>query len=197
MRSNSRPAVVATITAGMAVLGALIVGQPVFAQTGTGSTVVTYKPLPKISIRGGVYFPVNTVIRHNVGDTMVAAGADYVINRQGASTAWYGSVDYIDRSSGGYKLQLVPITFGMLHYSDVTASTRTYAGWGIGAYPVDQEIPDYTGATEVRHTTLFGGYLNLGMEFPQNIFIDARYHITTTVGSANPGGLELTAGIRF
>jgi len=198
MRNVLRPRVVAALAAGAAVAVCLIAGQSANAQTtGTGSTIVTYKPLPRASIRAGVYLPVNSRIKHSVGTTLYCGGVDYVMSREGASTNWYLSADIIDKSSGQYELQMFPITYGMLHYSNVTSATRTYAGWGVGAYITSQVVADSVGFTESNHTTLFGGYFNLGIETKDNVFLDARYHITTSTGSANSGGLEVTAGVRF
>lgn len=153
--------------------------------------------LPDLSIRLGAYFPQNERLKSNVGNTMFAGGADYVLARQGASDESIVSLDFIDRSSGSNQLRMVPLTFGGLHYMDVKAAQRTYIGYGVGAYFTNVEVPDSVGFEETNHTTLYGGYINAGIEFEDNIFLDARYHFTQAVGSTNPSGLEITAGARF
>jgi len=193
MRTFSRPQ--ALLTAGLAVAAAMAVCQPVRAQQ--GSTIVTFKPLPKFSIRAGGYFPANSTVRKNVGSVLFAGGVDWVVSRQGASTNSFISADIIDRSSGPNQLRMIPVTYGTLHYSNVASRTRTYVGWGVGVYFTDLNVPNSIGIQESHNETLFGGYLNLGIETQDNIFLDARYHITTTSGPANPGGLEATVGVRF
>jgi len=173
----------------------MVAVQPVRAQQ--GSTIVTFKPLPKFSIRAGGYFPANSTIPKNVGSALFAGGVDWVISRQGASTNSFISADFVDRSSSSNQLRMVPVTYGTLHYSNVAATTRTYAGWGVGVYFTSLNVPNRIGIQESHNDTLFGGYLNLGVEMQDNIFVDARYHITTTSGPANPGGLEATVGVRF
>jgi hypothetical protein len=195
MRTFSRPRVLATVTAGFAIAAAMAACQPARAQQ--GSTIVTYKPLPKFSVRVGGYFPANSTVRKNVGSAMFCCGVDWVVSRQGASTNSFISADIIDRTSGANQLRMIPVTYGSLHYSNVASNTRTYAGWGLGVYFTSLNVPNNIGFQETHNETLFGGYLNLGVETQDNLFLDLRYHITTTSGPANPGGLEATAGIRF
>jgi hypothetical protein len=181
-------------SAGVSV-AAMLAAVPANAQSPSG--LPTVKPLPDFSARLGAYFPMNSRLKQNVGNTAFAGGVDYVLSRTGASDESTVSVDYIDRTSGGNQLRMVPVTFGGLHYMDVKAEQRTYVGYGVGAYFVNVSIPNSVGFQETNHTTLYGGYINAGIEFPENVFLDARYHFTQAVGSTNPSGLEVTAGVRF
>ncbi len=197
MRIFSRPGVFATLAAAAVSAFVLGAGPAAMAQGNNINSGVTYKSLPKGSVRLGGYFPLNSRIRKNVGNTEFAGGVDWIISRQGASTNTYLSADYIDRSDGPNQLRLIPVTWGYLHYKDVAAATRTYSGFGLGVYFVNQDIPDSVGFRERNHTLAYGGYLNAGVEFQDNVFVDLRLHLTTSIGSANPGGAEVTAGARF
>ena len=157
----------------------------------------TFSKLPSLSVRLGAYFPQNERIKKNVGNTQFVAGVDYVLSRNGSSDLSIVSVDYMDRTSGANQLRMIPLTFGGMHYMDVKAETRTYIGYGVGAYFTNVSVPNSVGFQETNHTTLYGGYINAGIEMQGNVFFDARYHITQAVGSTNPGGLEVTAGARF
>jgi len=183
------------LSVGVAAATILAVGSPSAKAADNG--LPTVNKLPSLSVRLGAFFPMNQRLKRSVGNTGFSAGADYVLSRQGASDQSIVSVGYIDRTSGANKLKMIPLTFGGLHYMDVKAEQRTYVGYGVGAYFTNVSVPDSVGFQETNHTTLYGGYINAGIEFPGNVFLDARYHFVQSVGSTNPSGIEITAGARF
>jgi hypothetical protein len=196
MRNISRPRLIATVSAGATVATLFMAAAlPATADNSTG--LPSFKPLPAFSARVGAYFPTNDRLKKNVGNTLIVGGIDYVLSRQGPSDESIISVDYIDRSNGSNHLQMVPITIGGIHYMDVKATTRNYIGYGVGAYITSVSVPNSVGFQESNHTTLYGGYINAGIEFTDNVFLDGRYHFTQAVGSTNPSGFEVTAGVRF
>lgn len=181
------------LTVGVAAVTILAAGHSAKADAG----LPAFNRLPSLSVRLGAYFPSNQRLKTNVGNTAFDAGVDYVLARQGSSDLSIVSIGYVDKTAGANKLQLVPLTFGGIHYMDVKADQRTYIGYGVGAYFTSINVPDSIGNPERDHSTLYGGYINAGIEFPGNVFLDARYHFTQAIGSTNPGGLEITAGARF
>lgn len=195
MRNLSRPRVLSTLAAGAAVAVLLSGAHSANAQATQG--LPSSKPLPSFAIRAGAYFPQNQLMKTDVGNTMIAGGADAVLDHFGPSDLSIVSLDYIDRQSSPNHLQMIPLTFGGIHYMDVKAQRREYIGYGVGAYFTSTEVTDRVGFQESYHTTLYGGYLNAGYEFNDYLFVDARYHFVQAVGPTNPGGLEVTAGVRF
>lgn len=153
---------------------------------------------PVADVRIGAYLPQNNTIKRQIGNAIPDAGVDYYLNHSGATGRSIISVDYIDRGSGDHKLQMVPVTFGQTTYQYSNGNySKVYYGYGVGAYFVNQDITDSIGNRETNHTTLFGGYINLGADLDKDFFLDARYHFTSSAGSANPGGLQLSVGVRF
>jgi hypothetical protein len=153
---------------------------------------------PIADVRLGAYLPQNSRIKSQIGNTIPEGGVDYYLGHASAGARSIVSVDYIDRGSGDHKLQMIPVTFGQTNYQYANGTySKVYYGYGVGAYFVNQDITDALGNRETNHTTLFGGYINIGTDLNQDFFLDARYHFTSSAGSANPGGLQLAVGVRF
>src|ERR1700722_1551789 len=114
MPSISRPSFIAVVSATIAIT-AVLLAVPVKVQT---TVLPTARPLPQADVRLGAYFPLNSAIKSAVSEALPAAGVDYFLNHEGTNTFNMISVDVIDRSSGQSQLQLIPVTYGMIHYSD-------------------------------------------------------------------------------
>ena len=195
MRTNMLPGTKFALVIGLAASAFVCAGaRPVSAQNDL--TPLTTEP--KAALRIGAYLPSNKAIKRQIGQALPNAGFDYYISRNGAGGHNIVSIDYMERGSGNHHLQMIPVTFGQTNhqYNDGQYS-KTYFGYGVGAYFTTLDITDSLGFDQRNHTTLFGGYINLGADLSDSLFLDARYHITSSAGSANPGGLQVTVGVRF
>jgi hypothetical protein len=194
MRIFLRPQVVATLAAIVAGVCLLCADQPVSAQT---SVYPQNKTLTDSDVRLGVELPLNSNIKKNIGTTLYAIGGDHVLRRSGTSDLEVLSADYMTRSAGSDRIQLIPIAFGVQHIQNATAAEQSYFGLGVEAAPTTLHIPDRTGVVQSYHTTLYGAYLRAGMQLGQNVILDARYHFLQDVHGVNPSGPELTVGMQF
>jgi hypothetical protein len=171
-----------------------VAGRPAAAQTASDTT----KP-DRFAIRLGAYFPTNTKIKSQVDSTFPAGGVDFTLHQIGPNERTIASIDFMDRDNHGAKEELIPLTLGQQWYETDKAQRHSdlYFGFGLGAYFANVDVNDDQGFPHTNNQTLFGGYVNAGLDIYDGIFIDARFHMTNTEGPANPGGLELAAGYRF
>jgi outer membrane protein W len=168
------------------------------ARPAQAQTVLPDAKSPTIgAIRGGVYFPFNSTVKTNVGKTFYGGGIDYTFQQKANISRTNLSVDYIERSSGGNDIRIIPVTFSEFALQSGQSGIRPYYGIGVGAYFIRQNIPDSIGNRENTNATALGGFLAAGLDLPDNLLIEARYHIIQKEGSANASGLQVTAGIRF
>ena len=163
-----------------------------------------YEPLPDgakqnrpISLRVGAYFPTSSRARRDVGQTLPSVGVDYALHQESATSSTFISLDYIDRSSAGNELRIVPLTYGLHYIQDTNAKNATYVGFGVGAYFTNITVTNDTGSHDSHSDVLYGGFVNAGVNIGATSFLDLRYHFTTTSGSVNPGGAQLSVGFRF
>jgi hypothetical protein len=194
MRTNLQPATKLALAFGLAASAFAFAGarsaiaQSAYQSSQTDSTA---------DIRLGAYFPSNSTIKSEVTNTIADGGIDFYLNHN-AGQKDIVSVDYIDHGSAGHRLQIVPVTFGQQNYQYSGGFYgHSYYGYGVGAYFVNQDIIDPFGFRETHHTALYGGYINIGDDIARGLFVDVRYHFTSSTGTANPGGLEVTGGFRF
>ena len=184
------------ITLTLSILAAVMMAglKPVAAQENHGLV----KELDS-TVRLGGYLPSNHTIKTAVGDVILCGGIDHVIQHNSSVQSSIVSVDYIDKSNGNYGLRVIPVTFGQIttQQTEDLSKSKIYFGYGVGVYFTKQNIPNAIGELESKNSILYGGYLNVGFRVNQVFVIDARYHAMTTNGSANAGGLELTAGVNF
>jgi hypothetical protein len=149
-------------------------------------------------IRAGALFSTNNAVETKVGRQLPAAGVDVVIKHDTTNTNLVVSADFIDHSSNGSHLQVIPVTIWQQIFSGNSRDvTRTYTEYGAGLYFVNQSLPDSSGNQKSSNQTAFGGFLGFGVDVTNNIFIDARYHAVTDVNSISASGLEVTGGYRF
>lgn len=152
---------------------------------------------PIVTVRGGVYFPFNARLKSNSGKTFYGAGLDYTIQQQLGQSRTELSVDYIERSSGGNTIRIIPVTVGQFTLRAGQNGIRPYLGIGAGVYFVHEQLPNDSGVQENTNKAAIGGYIGAGLDFPSNLLVEARYHIIQNVGTYNVSGLQLMAGIRF
>lgn len=153
------------------------------------------------AVRGGAYFPFNSTTKRSVGKTWASGGLDYVFQQKAGLSRTVLSVDYIERSSGGNTIRLIPVTIGQFTLQGAgegqNNNVRPYLGIGVGAYFVHQALPDNQLGSTRNDTTTIGGYLGAGLDISSNFLVEARYHILPKVGGINSSGLQITAGVRF
>src|ERR1700722_17145362 len=83
----------------------LITGRPVAAQQSVPSNTA---PQLDGDIRAGALFTTNDAIENHVGRQLPAAGVDVVIKHDNITTNLIASADFIDHSSNGNHLQVIP-----------------------------------------------------------------------------------------
>ncbi len=159
------------------------------------------KSPPVAAVRLGAYFPFNRTAKNFVGKTWAGGGLDYAFQQKPGLSRTLLSVDYIERSSGGSTIRLIPVTIGQFQLQGAgegqNNNVRPYLGIGVGAYFVHQNLPQTDGTMHSNDTTTIGGYLGAGLDISSNFLVEARYHILPKVGGVNSTGLQLTAGVRF
>ncbi len=157
------------------------------------------------AVRGGAYFPFNRTTKNAVGKTWGGGGLDYAFQQKPGLSRTVLSVDYIERSSGGNTIRLIPVTIGQFTLQGAgqgqNNNVRPYLGIGVGAYFVHQTVPAALPTAQVttqsNNTTTIGGYLGAGLDISSNFLVEARYHILPKIGGINSSGLQITAGVRF
>jgi outer membrane protein W len=195
MRIHPRLRTVAlSAAAASGVLTLLAAARPAAAQTEL-PTASDNQPIA--ALRGGVYFPFNSNLKNNGGKTLYSGGLDYVIQHKVGQNRTELSVDYIERSSGGHDIRIIPVTIGSFTLQSGQNGVRPYVGVGVGAYFVHQNLPDDSGVNQNSNKVAIGGYIGAGLDLPSNFLVEARYHILQRVGTYNSDGLEVMAGIRF
>jgi hypothetical protein len=194
MRIANQTRVGVTLACTLLTAISVIAGCPVGAQENHGVVKVLNQ-----TVRLGAFLPSNSAVKGNIGNTLLCGGIDFTVQRPSAVQRAIVSIDYIDKSASNYHLQCVPVTYGQVtsnQSADLT-KTNTYFGYGLGLYFTQIAVPDGTGFTQTNSKTLYGGYLNAGVNLTQTISLDVRYHATTSTHAGDPSGLELTAGLSF
>lgn len=152
---------------------------------------------PVAIVRAGAFLPFNSQMKDNVGKIFYGGGLDYIIHREPTVSRTEVSVDYIERSSGGNDARIIPLTIGQFMLHGSSGEVTPYLGFGAGAYFIHQSGLDASGARENDNKTAIGGYIAAGLDLPDNLIVEARYHIIQKVGLYNSSGLQLMAGIKF
>lgn len=156
------------------------------------------KKPPIGTIRLGAYFPFNARAKDAIGKTWYGGGLDYTFQQTPGVSRTNLSLDYIERSSGGNTLRLIPVTVSQFtEHGDATTTVRPYFGIGGGVYFIHQNAPNSIGFQENKNATSLGGFVAAGLDLPSNFLIEGRYHIVSKVGDINSSGLQVMAGLRF
>jgi hypothetical protein len=152
------------------------------------------------AIRLGAYIPVNSNTQQTYGRYYWAGGLDYYFQQNGVDQRSNFSVDYTSYTDGNNYLRIIPVTVGQQSILPARGrGVRPYVGYGIGAYFVHVKNPSNPsfGASDTVNSTVYGGYMQAGLDLTDNLFVDARYHIVSPVKNVNTDSFELTAGVRF
>ena len=149
-------------------------------------------------IRIGLYYLYDNTTRDTIGTTIPDVGLDYTLESVPGIYRTNIGVDYIDRSSNGLQLQIIPVTISEQYYHTVGGTNFTpYGEAGLGAYFVRLTEPNNTSLTSPHSETSLGGFIGLGVDLTSSVFLDARYNLIGNIQGQNPSGIEFTGGIRF
>ena len=98
-------------------------------------------------------------------------------------------------SDDGRKLRMIPVTIGKVFAPPNPAGRITgnvYFGAGVGAYFLRA-----SGDGDSESKTRPGAYAAAGYQFPNEFFVEAKYHVVGSVGGVSPRGLALMLGRQF
>ena len=171
----------------VAALGAALIPAQTAEAQGTGI-------LP-VRVKIGALLPTQSDTRDRVGDIIPAAELDLRIPKlfSGGKGGTYASIGYQDR--GG--LRTIPITLSRT-FSPVNplkvATGNPYFGLGAGVYLLQGD----NGIGGSQSKTTFGGFAQIGYQFPAPYFIEAKYQLTASKADGlSPNGLLLFVGRKF
>lgn len=174
------------IPAAFALGAALIPSQTAHAQ-GVG--------LLPLRVKIGASLPTQSETKDRAGDIIPAAELDLRIPRlfSGGNGSTYASIGYQDR--GG--LRTIPITLSRT-FSPVNplkvATGNPYFGLGLGAYLLQGD----NGIGSSQSKTTFGGFAQVGYQFPNPYFVEAKYQLVAgKADGLSPNGLLLFVGRKF
>ena len=143
----------------------------------------------------GALLPTQSQTKDRAGDIIPAAELDLRIPRlfSGGKGGTYLSVGYQDRSG----LRTIPVTLSRT-FSPVNplkvATGNPYFGLGAGVYFLQGD--NNIGRSESK--TTFGGFAQVGYQFPNPYFIEAKYQLTASKADGlSPNGLLLFVGRKF
>lgn len=148
-----------------------------------------------IAIKLGVFFPTNEKARVAGGaDATVALEAEYtlqaLIGDGSQITSTHLGIGYMERRD----LRILPITVSQT-FGDLRAEPGQgyYYGLGLGIYITNLESADTSSDTK----NLFGGFVVGGVNFAENVFAEAKYHLISRYDDINVSGLQFSIGTRF
>lgn len=102
---------------------------------------------------------------------------------------------YAETSENGRKLRIIPLTISQVFSPPNPAGRVTgnvYFGLGVGAY-----LLRASGRGQSESKTRIGGFGVAGYQFPNEYFVEAKYHLADEVGGISPNGVALLLGRRF
>ena len=148
-----------------------------------------------LRVKIGAVLPTQSQTKDRAGDIIPAAELDLRIPRlfSGGKGGTYASIGYQDR--GG--LRTVPLTLSRT-FSPVNplkvATGNPYFGLGAGVYFLQGD--DGVGRSQSK--TTFGGFAQVGYQFPNPYFVEAKYQLTASKADGlSPNGLVLFVGRKF
>ena len=148
-----------------------------------------------LRVKIGAALPTQSETKDRVGDIIPAAELDLRIPRlfSGGKGSTYASIGYQDR--GG--LRTIPLTLSRT-FSPVNplkvATGNPYFGLGLGAYFLEGD--DGVGSSQSK--TTFGGFAQVGYQFPNPYFVEAKYQLVASKADGlSPNGLVLFVGRKF
>jgi outer membrane protein W len=150
------------------------------------------------ALRLGVYYVGSGGVRNTFTSTIGSIGLDYDIGNSIGTSRSVVSLDYISRSSGSNKLQLIPLTISEQYYHSIGGTDWVpYGEAGLGAYFVQDQNQNNASLLSTHAETALGCFIGGGFDISDTIFLDLRYHLIQTIHGDDPSGYELTAGFRF
>ncbi len=149
------------------------------------------------AIRGGLLFPLSSETRHAVGSNMYDGGLDYTFSQKPFQERYNLSVDYIQKSSSGSNITLVPVTVSAQYYSESSAGVRPYVEFGGGLYFEQIKEPNNPNITGTKSGTAPGFFAGAGLDFPGNVFLDAKWQVPGEINHVRTSGIQVNLGFRF
>ncbi len=148
-----------------------------------------------LRVKIGALLPSQSATKDRAGSVIPAGELDLRIPRlfSGGNGSTYASIGYQDR--GG--LRTVPLTLSRTFSPKnplKIATGNPYFGLGAGAYFLKGD--DGIGASQSK--TTFGGFAQIGYQFPVPYFIEAKYQLVAgKADGLSPNGLLLFVGRKF
>ena len=171
----------------VAVCGAALIPARASHAQGTG--------LLPLRVKIGAALPTQSETKDRAGDIIPAAELDLRIPKlfSGGKGSTYLSLGYQDRSG----LRTIPLTLSRT-FSPVNplkvATGNPYFGLGLGAYFLQGD--DGNGSSQSK--TTFGGFAQVGYQFPNPYFVEAKYQLVASKADGlSPNGLVLFVGRKF
>jgi opacity protein-like surface antigen len=150
------------------------------------------------AIRLGVYYSASSGVRNTFTSSIGSAGLDVNLGSTVGTSRSVLSVDYISRSSGSSKLQIIPLTISEQYYRNIGGTDWTpYGEAGIGGYFIQDQDQNNSSLLTTHAKTSLGAFIGGGFDISESIFVDLRYHLIQNLHGDDPSGYELTAGYRF
>lgn len=171
----------------VAICGAALIPARAAKAQGTG--------LLPLRIKIGALLPTESRTKNRTGSVIPAAELDLRIPRlfAGGGGGTYASIGYQDR--GG--LRTIPLTLSRTFAPKNPLKVVTgnpYFGLGAGVYFLQGN--DKIGRSESK--TTFGGFAQVGYQFPNPYFIEAKYQLVSgKADGLSPNGLLLFVGRKF
>lgn len=153
------------------------------------STRSEQKPL---ALKIGLFIPSNNDARASgIGDRILAIEADYTVQTLlDSNSISVASIGLIQKDD----LRILPVTISQVFRDPGNSSGNDYYyGFGIGIYATSLKLPDTSGETK----NLFGGFIVVGMDLGQSVFVEGKYHYISKYDNKFIGGLQLSVGGRF
>jgi outer membrane protein W len=149
-------------------------------------------------IRLGVYYLENGATRSSFTSTIGSIGLDYILGESVGTSRSVLGVDYIERSAGGSKIQIIPLTVSEQYYHTIGGTAFTpYGEAGIGLYFVNLNDQNNAALASTHSETGAGAFIGGGIDISSGVFLDLRYHLIQNIQGDDPSGYQLTAGYRF
>lgn len=147
--------------------------------------------LPKVRVKLGVFLPQDGDTKDFAGTTHLRGEVEVGLPVPGAGRVSVAA-GYSEGSKSGRKLRVIPITVSQTFSPPNPAAGITgnvYFGYGIGLYYLRA-----SGGGDSDSKTSLGGFGMVGYQFPNDLFIEGKYHLTGKVGDVSASGISLMLG---
>jgi hypothetical protein len=149
-------------------------------------------------VRLGIFYPQSDAVRNVFTTTIPDIGLDYILTQDPGTSRTLLGADFIQRTSGASKMQIIPVTISQQYYHTLGGTSFTpYGELGVGAYFLSLNETSVPALTSTNSLTSLGGFVGGGVDLTSSVFIDARYNLIGTLKGQNPSGYQFSLGLRF